>query len=118
MNITQKLVEEVISFTYTSLSPETVTITKLALMDNLGTTLFGYQQVDKPLVGYAKATGGTPQATVIGGGHKVSNGLTAAVNAQMSTDSDLDEIGPGVHVFAPLAATALAIGEFTGATML
>ena len=80
MNITQKLVEEVISFTYTSLSPETVTITKLALMDNLGTTLFGYQQVDKPLVGYAKATGGTPQATVIGGGHKVSNGLESLLS--------------------------------------
>ena len=116
MTITQRLAEEVARSEFDALPVGAVSIVKQALMDDIGVAMLAYEYLDQPLVRFARAVGGNPEATVIGDGSLVSAGLAAGVNAEMASHSDFEESGPGVHAFSPIGQTALAMAEREGAS--
>ena len=95
---------------------EPVETIKRATLDNLAITFFSYDIVDRPFAALGRWLGRTPQATIVGDGGRVGAGLAAGINSQMASDSDFEEQGPGVHMFAPISAMALAVGEMVGAS--
>ena len=116
MTVTQHLADEIARSEFDDLPVEAVSITKQALMDDIGVAMLGYEYLDQPLVRFAREVGGNPEATVIGDGSLVSAGLAAGVNAEMASHSDFEESGPGVHAFSPIGQTALAMAEREGAS--
>lgn len=116
MSVTRALADEIVETTLGDIQGDAIEAIKRATLDNLAIAYFSYDLVDKPFVEFAKAAGGTPQATLVGDGAKVEAGLAAGINAQMASDSDYEETGPGVHMFAPISAAAIAVGEHVGAT--
>lgn len=116
MSVSRAFAEEISTTRFEDIPPPSVESIKRATLDNLAITFFSYDIVDRPFAGLARSLGGTPQATIVGDGARVSAGLAAGVNSQMASDSDFEEQGPGVHMFAPVSAMALAAGEMVGAS--
>lgn len=116
MSVSRAFAEEIATTSYWDIPPSSVESIKRATLDNLAITFFSYDIVDRPFAALGRSLGGTPQATIVGDGGRVSAGLAAGVNSQMASDSDFEEQGPGVHMFAPVSAMALAVGEMVGAS--
>jgi 2-methylcitrate dehydratase len=116
MPVSRAFAEEIATTTFEDIPPASVETIKRATLDNLAITFFSYDIVDRPFAALARSLGGNPQATIVGDGARVSAGLAAGVNSQMASDSDFEEQGPGVHMFAPISAMALAVGEMVGAS--
>ena len=116
MTVSRAFADEIATTTFEGIPPSSVETIKRATLDNLAITFFSYDIVDRPFAALARSLGGTPQATIVGDGARVSAGLAAGVNSQMASDSDFEEQGPGVHMFAPISAMALAVGEMVGAS--
>lgn len=116
MPVSGAFAEEIATTTFEDIPPSSVESIKRATLDNLAITFFSYDIVDRPFAALGRSLGGSPQATIVGDGARVSAGLAAGVNSQMASDSDFEEQGPGVHMFAPISAMALAVGEMVGAS--
>lgn len=116
MPVSRAFADEIATTTFEDIPAPAVENIKRATLDNLAITFFSYDIVDRPFAALARTLGGSPQATIVGDGARVSAGLAAGVNAQMASDSDFEEQGPGVHMFAPISAMALAVGEMAGAS--
>ncbi len=116
MPVSRAFAEEIATTAFEDIPPASVETIKRATLDNLAITFFSYDIVDRPFAALARSLGGSPQATIVGDGARVSAGLAAGVNSQMASDSDFEEQGPGVHMFAPISAMALAVGEMVGAS--
>ena len=111
MPVSRAFAEEIAGTTIDDIPPESVETVKRATLDNLAITFFSYDIADRRFAALGRSLGGPPQATIIGDGARVGAGLAAGINSQMASDSDFEEQGPGVHMFAPISATALAVGE-------
>jgi 2-methylcitrate dehydratase PrpD len=117
MGVTRDLIRMFTTASFDQIPEAAVDITKKAILDDVGIGLLGYSMAGEKVVEYAKTVGaGTPESSLIGDGTKVSCMAAAAANAQMAFDTDFNETGPGHHIMSPLAQTALAVGEHTGAS--
>ena len=116
MPVSRAFAEEIATTTIDDIPPESVESIKRATLDNLAITFFSYDIADRRFAALGRSLGGPPQATIVGDGARVGAGLAAGINSQMASDSDFEEQGPGVHMFAPISAMALALGEMVGAS--
>ena len=116
MSVSRALAGEIAATEFEDIPPDSVEAVKRATLDNLAVAFFSYDIVDRRFAALGRSLGGAPQATIVGDGARVNAGLAAGINSQMASDSDFEEQGPGVHMFAPISATALAVGEMVGAS--
>lgn len=116
MPVTRSFAEEIAGVTIDDIGPESVESVKRATLDNLAVAFFSYDIADRRFAALGRSLGGPTEATIVGDGARVGAGLAAGVNSQMASDSDFEEQGPGVHMFAPISSTALAVGEREGAS--
>jgi 2-methylcitrate dehydratase PrpD len=93
---------------------------KHSLLDAIGVTLAasGLSPECRPFIELAIASGGTPEATIIGFGNKISAPLAALANGAMAHALDFeDAYDPApCHPNAQMIPAALAIAEATGAS--
>ena len=93
---------------------------KRSLLDAIGVTLAasGLSPECRPFIELAIASGGTPEATIIGFGNKLSAPLAALANGAMAHALDFeDAYDPApCHPNAQMIPAALAIAEATGAS--
>lgn len=120
MTVTRAIVRRVVGERFEDLPPETVDRVKCFALDELACGFFGYYETSRrgaALLNYARAVGGTPEATILGDGLKVSSGVAAGVNSQMAYEPDYNETGPGGgHGFTLYFHTGMAVGEQVGAS--
>lgn len=118
--MTGTIVRRVVGERFEDLPPETVDRVKSFALDELACGFFGYHETSRrgaALLNYARAVGGTPEATILGDGLKVSSGVAAGVNSQMAYEPDYNETGPGGgHGFTLYFHTGVAVGERVGAS--
>jgi len=117
--IAQVVSRFVLNLNYEDLLPEIRHFTKRFIFDNIGCILGGsIESSSKKIVEVVKNLGGEPQSTVIGFNFKTSVVNAAMANATSGHALELDDdhrVGcqhPGVEV----VPTALAVGEYVGAT--
>ena len=120
MTVTKTIVQKVVSERFEDLPSETVDRVKAFALDELACGFLGYYETSRrgaALLNYARAAGGTPEATIIGDGLKVSSGVAAGVNAQLAYEPDYNETGPGGgHGYTLYFHTGMAVGERVGAS--
>ena len=120
MTVTGTIVRKVVGERFEDLPPETVDRVKSFALDDLACGFLGYYETSRrgaALLNYARTAGGTPEATIIGDGLKVSCGVAAGVNSQMAYEPDYNETGPGGgHGFTLYFHTGVAVGERVGAS--
>ena len=120
MTVTGTIVRKVVGERFEDLPPETVDRVKSFALDDLACGFLGYYETSRrgaALLNYARTVGGTPEATIIGDGLKVSCGVAAGVNSQMAYEPDYNETGPGGgHGFTLYFHTGVAVGERVGAS--
>lgn len=116
MPVSRAFAHEIATTTFEDVPAGSVESIKRATLDHLAIAYFSYDIVDRPFAALARSLGGSPQATILGDGARVNAGLAAGINSQMASDSDFEEQGPGVHMFSPISAMALAAGEMVGAS--
>ena len=113
MNCTDKLVDSVLSFKKRPLPGEVIERTKMFILDNIGCALGGYAtKLGKQIVNMAKEFHGLGDATIIGGGAKVSTPFALWANSSLANLLDMDDVYAGTaHQANCLVPTALAVGE-------
>ncbi len=99
------------------LPPSIVHETKMVLMDTLGCVL-GAQTIDKgkEYLALCKRLGGTPEATIIGTGDKVSLSTAALINGELMFTLDFHPIMANSHDETYVLPTVLACAESAGAS--
>src|SRR3990172_2941186 len=110
LGVVRAIAAEVERVSYGGLPRDVIDSLKRALLDYLGVALMGYGMGAPALLAYAKAAGGSGEATIIGDGARVSPGVAAGVNAQFAYNTDFEEAGPGDHAGLMSASLALAGG--------
>ncbi|MFW6126121.1 MAG: MmgE/PrpD family protein, partial [Chloroflexota bacterium] len=90
---------------------------KLLLLDDIGNALGGYvTDRARIAVEYVEESGGTPQASVVGG-HLTSFPLASFLNGELINALDYDAIGPlGSHITPYVTPTPLAMAERRGSS--
>lgn len=115
--VTKQIVDVIVSTTYDDLPPEVVSKAKNILLDSIGCALGAcVTERAKIATAFVREQGGTPQATIIGGG------LTSAANAAFANGElinalDMDCIGPVMaHVIPYVLPPSLALAEKSNAS--
>ena len=117
--VADALVDFALGLELRSLPDAVVEAASLCLADWLGAAIRGSTE---PLAGaldaVVAASGGAPQATVIGRGRRTSTLLAALANGAQGHALDFDDthLASIVHGSAPVAPAALAIAEWQGRT--
>lgn len=108
-NVTTTLVKYAAGLKYEDIPQDVIHMTKRVFMDIIGCRL-GSHELDKGRIGYSLAhqLGGTPEATVLGTGEKLSVTGATFANAELMHSMDYNAITP------PIAA--LAVAEKTNAS--
>lgn len=108
-NVTTTLVKYAAGLKYEDIPQDVIHMTKRVFMDIIGCGL-GSHELDKGRIGYSLAhqLGGTPEATVLGTGEKLSVTGATFANAELMHSMDYNAITP------PIAA--LAVAEKTNAS--
>ena len=117
MGVTQDIAKEVVRTKFEDIPPKAVERIRRGILDDIGIVFMAYKINGKPLVEYAKETGGgLPESTIIGDGSKVSCMAAAGIHAQMAFETDFNETGPGGHALSNIAQTGVAMAERAGAS--
>jgi len=118
MGITEQLAKFVVQTTYEDIPSEAIQIAKQISLDCLGTTLAGStDKAGEIITKMTREMGGTPEATVIGGGFKSSLPQAALANGTMAHALDYDDMGLSMgHPSVPVLPVVLGLGEKLGLT--
>ncbi len=117
--VTAILSEHCRNIRYESLPSEAIEAAKHCLLDWLGVTLAGSNEpLARMLREDALADGGTPQATLLGDGQRVTAKQAALVNGAASHALDYDDVVLAMngHPSVPLWPALLALAEHRGGT--
>lgn len=112
--ITARIARFVGETTYESLPPEVVVAAKRAWVDTVGVTLAGRdEEGSKIALEYARRSGGTPEASVLGSDFKTSAALAALANGAYGHALDFDDMSKGLngHPSVAILPAVLAIAE-------
>jgi 2-methylcitrate dehydratase PrpD len=118
---TRQLAEFAAGIDAASLPAEVVERARQVVIDSLACAVAGYSlvpEVVEPIRRFVLAVGGTPEATLVGGGERVAGPLAALGNATVAHTIDYDDTHmPAIGHFGSLVVpTALALCEATGAS--
>lgn len=119
MSHTRALAEYAVSGTLDDLPPAVVAHTKTAIMNILGAALGGAAtRIGQLHVNLARATGGgIGDASLIGGGGKVSTAMAAYANASLAFALDYEDVVCYcIHAGPVTIPAALAVGEQLGSS--
>lgn len=113
--VTRALAEVCAAFRYEDLPAEAVAETKRLILDAIGCGLDGHA-VDKGRLGVAlaTATGGTPEATIVGVQGKVPAAQAAFANGELMNALDWCPVMPPAHVPPFVVPPMLALAEARG----
>lgn len=104
----------------TSESPSPVRHAALRhILDGFGTALAAFRlEAAAPAIAVARGLGGPPEASVIGGGERLSAPAAAFANGTLIHALDFDDTHAGglIHATAIVLPAALAVGQERGAT--
>ena len=113
--ITEALVDKILEIRYESIPPEAIALSKKIALDGLAVLHAGATEplgVGRLTTDYIKASGGAPQASVVGGGFKTSMQNAAYANGTMAHALDFDNTSyPPNHPTSPTLPAILAIAE-------
>lgn len=113
-SLTEILSNFIIETKYENFKTETLYITKLTILDFLGSVIAGSKtKVGKIFLKFANDSGGKAESTIIGNGKKTSVVNAAFANGGCCHILELDDIHKAstVHAAAPVIPTALAMTE-------
>ncbi len=106
----------IVGLKYSDLPDSVVAMSKVAVMDWLGSTLGGSLQEPARIVAHmVQEEGGNPQATAIGFSKKTSVTMAALLNGTSSHILELDDLHKNsiMHPAAPIISAAAAMAEKT-----
>ena len=112
---TMRLAQRLTGTHYQELPPQVVELAKQCIIDFIGVTIAG---ADEPLVQLLRTdqaeTGGQAQATLIGGGGRVSADQAALINGSSGHAHDYDDVNSAMfgHPTIPVAPAAMALAEY------
>ena len=111
-NVTTKIAEYSTALKYEDLPKEVIHETKRVFMDIVGCGL-GSSDLDKGAnaVKIIRELGGSPQATILGSGEKVSVTSATFANAELMHSMDYNAITPPIYIAPFVCPAALAVGE-------
>jgi 2-methylcitrate dehydratase PrpD len=108
---TARVGAEVRSIEFVALPPQVLERTRHALLDWLGVTIAGAREPSASIVQrLVLAEGGTPVATLIGVGDRITASQAAFANAVAGHAMDFDDSGFG-HPSAPILSAVIALAE-------
>ena len=111
----EKIAEFVKGTTFEKLPDEVIKESKRIVLDSIGCALAAMTNMKGQIgLAFGRELGGTPQATVIGFGDKLSHLGAAFANGELINALDMDPILPPGHVTPYVLPGILAIGEFLG----
>lgn len=115
---TQQLADFAATTCYEDLPAKVVHDAKRVILDTLACGVGGYwQKKSKIVIDVMRDLGGSPEATLLVTGDKISCANAAYANAEMANALDFDETFMNLAHFANvMLANALAVGERVGAT--
>lgn len=115
-DIFKELASHIVNTKYSDIPQSTLTITKMCIIDTLGTLIAGSAAEGcVTLVDLVKEWGGKEESTIMLHGGKVPAHSAAMVNSVMARALDFDDGEEnGMHPSASLVPTALAISEKLG----
>ena len=98
-NVTTTLVKYAAGLKYEDIPQDVIHMTKRVFMDIIGCGL-GSHELDKGRIGYSLAhqLGGTPEATVLGTGEKLSVTGATFANAELMHSMDYNAITPPIYI--------------------
>jgi len=114
MGATGSIANFIVETGYDRIPKEAVSSAKGAILDGLGCILAGSQEPSGCIIKeYVKELGGSPEASVIGGGFKTSVPQAALANGTMAHALDYDDVAVTWlgHPTVALLPTVLALGE-------
>lgn len=113
--LTGRFVDCILAVRYERLPPEVIDISRQVVLDGLAVTLAGATEplgIGRISTEYVKEQGGTPEATVIGGGFKTSVTNAAFANGCMAHALDFDNTWyPLNHPTSPTLPAILGLAE-------
>jgi len=112
--ITKALSKYVAGLEYGHLPPQVINMTRVAVMDWMGSVLAGSRQEPARIAaGVVRKEGGNPQATMIGFKEKTSVSRAALVNGVSSHILEMDDLHKDsiLHPAAPIISAAAAMAE-------
>ena len=116
-SITQQLAEWIVGAKYHDLPAISAQRVGERFIDSLGVQCAGMSvTTGQIMVDWVRSQGGTPEATVLGGGFKTTAALATLANATAGHALEFDDIATfSGHYANPLTAAALAVGQKIGA---
>jgi 2-methylcitrate dehydratase PrpD len=112
-SITQQLAEWIVGAKYDDLPSISAQRVGERFIDSLGVQCAGMSvKTGQIIADWVRTQGGTPEATVLGGGFKTTAALATLANATAGHALEFDDIATfSGHYANPLTAAALAVGE-------
>jgi len=118
--VTQRFATFVAATDYSAISRNGIENAKLHILDTLGVALAGYEHpVANIVLDYCKATGGTPDVTIIGSSQKTSVPMGAFANGLLSHAIDFDDwdaVAKVGHPSCQIVSASLTTSEAAGAS--
>ena len=118
MGATEKIARFIVDTHYNDLPRDAVEKAKRTALDCLGAALAGVvEPVSETITGYVTKLGGPPQASMFGGGLKVSVADAALANGSIAHALDYDDCGVKIgHPSVLVLPAVLSLGEHLGAS--
>jgi 2-methylcitrate dehydratase PrpD len=112
-SVTQRLAEWIVATRYDDLPDISVSRVGERFIDSLGVQFAGMSvQTGQMITAWARAQGGAPVSSVVGGDFRTTAALAALVNATAGHALEFDDIATfSGHYANPLTAATLAVGE-------
>jgi 2-methylcitrate dehydratase PrpD len=114
VDVTRRLAQFAVQTQYRNLPAEVVEKGKERILDTLGCMIGGSRETLAPLMlKYVEETGGRPEASIVGFGHKTNVANAALVNGTLGHALDFDDtqISFSGHPSTVLLPAALSLGE-------
>lgn len=94
MTTTEELAHLIVSANFKDIPRETVEFTKELIIDFVGAAVAGNKTTTGEIItAYIRETGGSPQASILGGGIRVSPGAAALANGTLAHATELENVG-------------------------
>ena len=114
MSVTAKLAEEILNTSFDGVPPGAMLRLRRLFADHVGIAYMGYRETGRELCRYAEEIGGPQEAVLLGTDLRVNCEMAAAVNSQMTRNTDFEDTGPGLHPGPVIVHTALAVAQRSG----
>lgn len=118
--VTQRFATFIATTDYSAISRIGIENAKLHILDTLGVALAGYEHpVASIVLDYCKATGGTPDVTIIGSSQKTSVPMGSFANGLLSHAIDYDDwdaVAKVGHPSCMVVSSSLSTSEAAGAS--